>query len=359
MSVASIDPRYAGNITVYHVNPASYGAAPINMDTADMAGDAFFDLRSVALPLECAESPHSSDCTNPEVTSDDLVITKLVLEVDKRYGQYGFCNVCVNGSAGISGSCSTEGAYVCSCWHHGGDGGYVCYHNKCYPSHHGYENQTQCESTCVKSGKPGFMTELRSASSFPTTPCNASVGRENITQFFGQHTCSAGSANWECWRDNVAKKTGGLWFSTVDTGYCGEHQSDDCTWRVVEVTKVINKTCSDNSVYNAIEAADKQKCFESCGGVGKHRNTTDACWITCFYSTLLGPDAGHSGGKVDGLPLEDLLAAWDAPFSSEDETKGGCKALSYTMHGVDEPSYPDTMAAAAVASAKTGQVRVH
>ena len=35
-------------------------------------------------PLECANGQRSSDCTNPEVTSRDLVITKLVLTVDSR-----------------------------------------------------------------------------------------------------------------------------------------------------------------------------------------------------------------------------------------------------------------------------------
>ena len=39
------------------------------MDTADLAGDAFFDLRSLVEPLECANNPRSSDCTNPEVNA--------------------------------------------------------------------------------------------------------------------------------------------------------------------------------------------------------------------------------------------------------------------------------------------------
>ena len=42
----------------------------------------YFDMRSKALPIECADDPTSMDCTNPEVTANDLVITKLILEVD-------------------------------------------------------------------------------------------------------------------------------------------------------------------------------------------------------------------------------------------------------------------------------------
>ena len=47
------------------------------------AGDMYFDLRGVITPLECAHPSKSSahDCDNPEVTADDLVITKLELEV--------------------------------------------------------------------------------------------------------------------------------------------------------------------------------------------------------------------------------------------------------------------------------------
>ena len=33
------------NITIYHVNPATYGSAPINMDTGDSRGDMFFEFR--------------------------------------------------------------------------------------------------------------------------------------------------------------------------------------------------------------------------------------------------------------------------------------------------------------------------
>jgi hypothetical protein len=47
-----IPPQYAINITVFHVNPVEYGVAPINMNTADLRGDIYFDLRSKALPIE-------------------------------------------------------------------------------------------------------------------------------------------------------------------------------------------------------------------------------------------------------------------------------------------------------------------
>lgn len=37
-------------------------------------------------------------CDNPETFSNDLTITKVVLEVDSDFGEYGECNVCDNGT---------------------------------------------------------------------------------------------------------------------------------------------------------------------------------------------------------------------------------------------------------------------
>lgn len=341
------------NITIFHVNPHTYGAAPINMDIADINGDAFFDLRSVVQPLECRDpnghySP--SDCTNPEVTAKDLVITKLVLEIDPYYGEYAFCNVCVNGSAGISGQCDKDGEYVCKCGHSPGPSpgsyGYECWAGHCWPSRHGSQNQSACASTCKKSEnelveKPAGVLAYERAMQQPgpSSSCNASVGRMNISSFFGARGCRQGSPAYECWRDNVAQKTGGTWYSTKGEGLCAQGQRpgiDNCTWRVAEVVKVVNKTCSDNSIYTAVEAYDSSSAGNNCYQqtrcpIGAHRNSTSDCWIDCFYKALLGPDSGKPGGAVAGLPIADLLAAWAKPFSSSVPADGGCAPLDYTM----------------------------
>merc|ERR550514_2128547 len=69
-----IDPAFAKNITVYHVNPHKYGAVPLNMDTADPAGDLFFDFHNVLImPLQCPQGAASGHgCTNPEAVAPDL-----------------------------------------------------------------------------------------------------------------------------------------------------------------------------------------------------------------------------------------------------------------------------------------------
>jgi hypothetical protein len=41
------------SISIFHVNEQNYSAAPVNMNTADINGDIYFDLRTRGLPLEC------------------------------------------------------------------------------------------------------------------------------------------------------------------------------------------------------------------------------------------------------------------------------------------------------------------
>lgn len=90
------------------------------------------------------------------------------------------------------------------------------------------------------------------------------------------------------------------------------------------MTKVVEKNCADKAFWGAVQAADSSGCFSACS---PGLNTTDPCHIRCLYSTILGPDAGSPGGKVSGMPLNDLIAAWDAPFASDDPSKGGCPSL--------------------------------
>lgn len=89
-----IPSEWAMNLTVYHVNERSAGPIPVDMDTADLQGDMYFEMHSLVLPLEC-NTPSSVrkpfECENAEVTSSDLVVNVLELEVDRRFGTYGAC----------------------------------------------------------------------------------------------------------------------------------------------------------------------------------------------------------------------------------------------------------------------------
>jgi len=285
----------ASELTVFHVNPAHYPAAPINMNTGDALGDMYFDLRSVATPIECANPSPSTghDCDNQEVVASDLVVTKLVLDVTPPFGEYGRCNICVNGTDHHGNNSCVNGVYWCACG--------------------GWANS-------------------------PSEQCGPKVGYSDIATEH-HRKCRYGSPDWECWKDATAIKTGGAWYSTDSVGYCGDGSSPappGCTWSVKEVVKVVNKSCSDNAIFTAVETAALSVrrdttgggCFEECSdsGVGANRNTTSPCWINCFYAAALGPDAGTPGGTVAGLPLQTLLDAWNRPFLPTDQ--GGCPPLA-------------------------------
>ena len=125
------------------------------MDVGDAAGDMFFDLHNVIIePLECPHGASSGHgCSNPEAVAPNLMVNKLTVEMDSRFSGYAKCNIGVNGTDGHGNVCKDD-TYCCFCSGSGGGGhgsyGYTCYNHKCYPSHHGTQNQTECEKTCTR-----------------------------------------------------------------------------------------------------------------------------------------------------------------------------------------------------------------
>mmetsp|Transcript_31898 Transcript_31898/g.83431 ORF Transcript_31898/g.83431 Transcript_31898/m.83431 type:complete len:132 (-) Transcript_31898:424-819(-) len=101
------------------------------------------------------------------------------------------------------------------------------------------------------------------------------------------------------------------------------------------------------SFYGAIRAASPDS-FANCSAV---INTTDPCWIRGFYEAVLGPDAGtpctnrsipippynlyNCTFTIGGLPYKDVKSYWEAPFDSDDPTKGGCPALPVPPDATD------------------------
>jgi len=302
-------PRPDHVISVYHVNPLHEGVVPVDMDTADLHGDIFFDLHSKTLPIECSppfRALNATDCANSEVVDDDLVVTKLSLTVKGgRYGEYGRCNVCLpSGIDPFSHLSCTPGEYFCTCG-------------------------------------PYFMPYA----------CNHQrrVGAENITKAFGglsRYTDTWGrwiQYPWSTWGWPVVGLTGGMWYSTTSAGWCDAPGADPltCTWRAA-VEKVVNKSCSDEQIYAAVEAHDAAHdgCFSRCPAHQAHphaRNTSDVCWIYCFYATVLGRDSLVPGGRPlaasqsEGMPLAALAAAFERPFAPE--AQGGCPAVPVPAGG--------------------------
>ena len=285
-------------LTVYHVNPLHEGVVPVNMDTADLRGDMFFDFKSKVLPIECASNNTGgpgSDCTNQEIIDDDLVISKLILSVKGEFGEYGRCNACNASDIDPLSRLPCHGQnYLCSCGE--------------YPQMHDCNSQK-------------------------------AVGAANLTQSSGRYDPCTWDTwiqyPWVCWGHKISNKTAGpgknMWYSSTAAGWCDAPGASPatCTWSA-KVLKIVNKTCSDNSVHSAVEEYDAQHDgrFAKCPHypqTGPRRNTSDPCWIYSFYATVLGPDALMPGGAVAGMPAEILDQAFDRPFA--DEAHGGCPAI--------------------------------
>uniref|UniRef100_A0A7S4F4Y0 Uncharacterized protein n=2 Tax=Chrysotila carterae TaxID=13221 RepID=A0A7S4F4Y0_CHRCT len=292
----AVDPL-SKTITVFHVNPLREGVIPVNMDTADLRGDMFFDVHSKTLPIQCAVPPPSIysriDCSNPEVVASDLVITKLQLNMrpSDSFGEYGRCNLCnATGVDPFSRLPCTPHEYFCTC------GTY-----------------------------------------FEPYACNdiAAIGAENINVSFGGFPkCSWETwvtGPWQCWGFASVSKFGGMWYSTTRAGWCDAPGADPatCTWRAT-VDKIVNKSCSDDIVHQAVEDYDAEHdaCFSTCPGpvTGSKRNTSSVCWIYCFYQTVMGKETIMPGGKARpnvGMPLAELDAAFLKPFLPESQGKRG------------------------------------
>jgi hypothetical protein len=324
-SLASLDSR----VTMYHVNPLRFGPVPRNTDAADVVGDIFFDMLEVlSVPLACADptipaSKKPFECKNLESTDPTDVLNKVTLDVDSRYSGYAMCNIgSVNGTDPMGRPCTP--------------GGYCCY---CSAPHE------QATEQLTIGYAPSAAPDPHSS-----VPCNATVGLETLYSHWGpeseeknQQPCFK---DYDCWTKRsgdklLTKDSPGLWYSVLEYGDCDEHPepSPNCTWRVHSVDKIVNGTCHTGSFFGAVRKAAPE-AFANCS---KTVNTTDPCWVRGLYEAVLGPGASAPCTYVKvpyppwqeynctytkgGLPLEDIMGYWTAPFESEDPAAGGCPGL--------------------------------
>mmetsp|Transcript_28256 Transcript_28256/g.74111 ORF Transcript_28256/g.74111 Transcript_28256/m.74111 type:complete len:308 (+) Transcript_28256:3-926(+) len=261
-------------LEVYHVNQANYTGIE-NMNTADAAGDAFFDLRTLCQYYECninkTSRVYPGQCSNPEVNSDNLVITKVEV-LAAGFSEYGECNVCVNGTVPITRPPQpcVDGSYHCRC-----------------------------------SGMFG-----RDA------PCKPQMGRTSVRELIGgfaKYMNLNQSGPSIHWMVNLANRVGGEWYSTVTAGDCDSPDRTSCDWKLSKTIKEVNATCHANEVQSQIEKLGAS-CFEKCPG--RTADVHTACYITCYYETLLGPDASTSSNSTGGLPADDIVKLWTDAFDT-------------------------------------------
>merc|ERR1711924_360691 len=135
------------------------------------------------------------------------------------------------------------------------------------------------------------------------------------------HHCDANSPSWQCWGENIPRKTGGNWYSSLAEGQCNKTSATgSCGWKVLATTTVQN-TCLKDKIVTRLESSSPS-CFKGCGP----RNTNSTCWITCFFDALLGPEAAHSNSApLGGLAISEVEKAWTDAFLPE--AQGGCSPV--------------------------------
>lgn len=325
---AQIDPKHAVNLTLYHVHPRSVGAVPVDMDLGDVDGDLFFYLGEFLLPIECSTKAFFSefDCTNFERVDPNLIISEVMLEVDSRWTNYSACNYC-NGTDPFSGKSCPIGTYVCD---QIGERPVLIDRTRV-----GRESVKEMLVNPITDSCANKMERTCGSAKHRSRGACAHCVREHIDilydatchdwDMFGfcmdwEQLCTYDSPELFCWRESLAKKTGGLWYSTRKEGQCNASSIvGTCSWRVLS-TKSIQNSCMKHAMVTLAES-NSPSCFRECG---PGRNVSTTCWIGCFMDTILGPDARHST-KVAGLGMKILEMEWKNAFSQE--SHGGCPRI--------------------------------
>eukprot|EP00667_Euglena_gracilis_P013637 EG_transcript_14063 len=284
----TIDPQYAETLTVYHFHQPSATHAPTNQNTADFGGSLSFDIYSIFVQFVCTFLSIPELCSNQEimVPAHRLVLTELQLEVDRRFGDYAMCNVCVNGQDLFDNSTCPDGEYRCHCspW-----------------------------STLA----PGFAP--RAGTAPDERHCKSGVGREDQTALGRFIKNCSGVPHFLCWSATLSRKLAGFWYSTPAETECTAGGPPNCSWRLLRPVQQISKACQEATVLTAVEASNRP-CFRECPG----RNLTSPCWMSCFVETVLGRDASTTG-VPGGLPASALMDIWRLPL--RDPAEGGCPRL--------------------------------
>lgn len=236
----------------------------------------YFNIKDKYLPIACPACEKSLagcrgastfDCTNPESTGN-LVVRKIQVEV--------------------LGDFST-GYQLCDVW----QGNPPC-HYSCFSRHHQPPKGVGREKVC------GGNHDT----------CNMAPTPEGFSK-----------KEWDYWNYNTAALLGqtgsGEWYSLVA-------DDEGKYWRNATITKVINQKCQARSLDKHVQGAGTE-CFSACP---QPTNQSSACWVECFFATVLGPDADTTlkppGKQTGAMDVDELATAWLGGFASSDVASGGC-----------------------------------
>jgi hypothetical protein len=201
-ALLALDPAHAANLTLYHEFQPQYERLGLaNQDTGDVRGDAYFVLRSLILPVECAGKGPKFDCGNPEANSTLNIVSRNTVTVDTRYGTYASCTVSSSG------------------YHCGGSSKSV--------------GRQDVKARELSHGQP-----RKGSAAWQWWRLNLAV--------------------------KMGTPIPAYWFSTASAGDCAAAGAGpDCTWRLVATTRKIVARCLETRVTDAVRKQDPA-CFSAC-----------------------------------------------------------------------------------------------
>jgi hypothetical protein len=80
----------------------------------------------------------------------------------------------------------------------------------------------------------------------------------------------------------------------------------------------VNASCVNARVVGAVRAR-RPACWQACP-VGQGHNQSSACWLDCFFDTVLG----NASSGLRPMHKTELVAPFLQAFASKDPSNGGC-----------------------------------
>ena len=152
-------------------------------------------------------------------------------------------------------------------------------------------------------------------------------------------TLTSGTTTWRrCWARAAPAANGSrcasAWRSTLKHRLWPTHiptrapsprarrTDEGVFWRNARVVKAINSKCQATALDAAV-AKTGAGCFDLCP---QPANASSACWVDCFFETVLGKGHNSSVAPEGGMRASDVTAAWLRGFESDEPAQGGCPA---------------------------------
>jgi len=266
-------------------------------DYGDAAGDVYFAIRSVLPPLLC------ETCRNEPPTRHSLCVRFNGIAVGTCFSEQAHPGVQVARKVAVEVPVGhTYGAY-----------------GACNPPENANTTEALCTYECVPArGSVAPAAGIGAQRLTEEEICPPVIG-QNISNEPGQERPAVQALHYDY---NLCTRLDGHWYSVGNVSAAGT------LWRNPTLVKAIDSSCQMRLLHETVQQFSGTACFDACTAppVNGTYNITDPCYISCFYDTLLGPDAGNNNYTgTGGMTSEQIQNAWLRGFDE-------CPDYNVTSH---------------------------